>query len=146
MGDIILVRHGQANSHARTEEDYDRLSELGQTQTAWLGECMRANDNVFDHVLSGMMQRHRQTVAVMGYVADEDARANELDYYTLSHALNRMMGEPFSEGDGFSDHMPKVFAAWKQAEIEGAEPHHAFESRVADLLAEAAGQGGGYCA
>ena len=138
MGDIILVRHGQANSQATTEEDYDRLCDLGHTQARWLGEWMRAHDYTFDHVVSGTLRRHRETVAGMGYEADEDARLNELDYYTLSHALHRAKGEPLPTGETFADHMPKVFAAWKQAEIEGAEPYHAFEDRVAALLADAA--------
>ncbi len=138
MGDIILVRHGQANSQATTEEDYDRLSDLGKVQSQWLGDWMRAHAYAFDHVVSGTLLRHRQTVSGMGYEADEDARLNELDYYTLSDALHRVTGEPLPTGDGFADHMPKVFAAWKQAEIEGAEPYHAFEDRVAALLADAA--------
>lgn len=138
MGDIVLVRHGQANSHATTEAEYDRLSDLGKTQSAWLGEWMRAHAYEFDHVVSGTLRRHRETVAGMGFDADEDARLNELDYYTLSHSLNQVTGEPLPTGATFADHMPKVFAAWKQAEIEGAEPYHAFETRVAALLAEAA--------
>ena len=141
MGDIILVRHGQANSQATTEEDYDRLSDLGRTQAGWLGEWLRAHDYQFDHVVSGTLFRHRQTVDGMGYDADEDARLNELDYYTLSNALHRVKGEPLPTGDSFADHMPKVFAAWREAEIEGAEPYHAFEDRVAALLADAARPG-----
>ena len=141
MGDIILVRHGQANSQATTEEDYDRLSDLGRTQAGWLGEWLCAHDYQFDHVVSGTLFRHRQTVDGMGYDADEDARLNELDYYTLSNALHRVKGEPLPTGDSFADHMPKVFAAWREAEIEGAEPYHAFEDRVAALLADAARPG-----
>ncbi len=138
MGDIILVRHGQANSHATTEVDYDRLSDLGHVQAEWLGQWMRDHDQTFDHVLSGTLRRHRETVAGMGLSADEDARLNEIDYYTLTDALHRVKGEPLPGDDGFIDHMPKVFAAWKLAEIEGAEPYQAFEDRVAALLAEAA--------
>lgn len=141
MGDIILVRHGQANSHARTEEDYDRLSDLGKVQADWLGQWLRAHDYAFDHVVSGTLRRHRQTVAAMGYDADEDARLNELDYHRLSDALLRVKGVPLPTGDGFADHMPKVFAAWREAEIEGAEPYQAFEDRVAALLADAARPG-----
>ena len=137
MGEIILVRHGQANSHATTEEDYDRLSELGHQQARWLGDWFRAHDYVFDHVVSGTMRRHRETVAGLGLVADEDARLNEIDYYTLSHALHHVKGEPLPTGDTFAAHMPKVFQAWRAAEIEGAEPYHAFETRVAALLDDA---------
>ena len=38
MSFITLIRHGQANSSATTEEGYDNLSELGKTQARWLGE------------------------------------------------------------------------------------------------------------
>ena len=40
MGEIILVRHGQANSAANDEEGYDRLSDLGHQQAKWLGDAM----------------------------------------------------------------------------------------------------------
>ncbi|MGI9393163.1 MAG: histidine phosphatase family protein [Boseongicola sp.] len=137
MGEIILVRHGQANSTATTEEDYDRLSELGLKQAAWLGEWMRAHGYEFDHVWSGTLTRHRQTVAAMDFQADEDARLNEIDYYTLTQAMQDVLGEPPPGPDGFADHMPKVYAAWKKAEIEGQETYENFESRVAELLEEA---------
>ena len=137
MGEIILVRHGQANSAATTEEEYDRLSELGHQQAAWLGDWMRDHGYEFDHVVSGTLTRHRQTVGGMGWEADEDARLNEIDYYTLSQSMHDVKGEPLPTGDTFADHMPKVFAAWAKAEIEGQETYQAFEDRVSDLLAEA---------
>ncbi len=137
MGEIILVRHGQANSAAKTEEDYDRLSDLGHRQAEWLGDWMRAHGYAFDHVWSGTLTRHRQTVAAMGLKADEDPRLNEIDYYRLSQEMHDVLGEPLPAPDDFADHMPKVFAAWSRAEIEGQEPYEAFETRVRDLLAEA---------
>ncbi|MBT8460699.1 MAG: histidine phosphatase family protein [Boseongicola sp.] len=137
MGEIILVRHGQANSAASTEEDYDRLSELGQRQSKWLGEWMRDHSYEFDHVLSGTLVRHRQTVGAMGWTADEDARLNEIDYFRLTDQMHTVKGEPMPTPETFSDHMPKVFAAWKQAEIAGQETYENFETRVADLLEEA---------
>lgn len=138
MGEIILVRHGQANSAATTEEDYDRLSPLGWDQTKRLGEWMRAHDYDFDHILSGTLRRHRETAESMGIVPEEDARLNEIDYYRLSHSLKDRKGEPLPTNDTFVDHMPKVFAAWKEAEIEGNETYEAFEDRISTLLAEAA--------
>ncbi|MEM9794981.1 MAG: histidine phosphatase family protein [Pseudomonadota bacterium] len=138
MGEILLVRHGQANSGATTEADYDRLSDLGHRQARWLGEWLQAHDAQFDHILSGTLRRQRETVTGMGFTADEDSRLNELDYYTLSAALTAVKGVPHPGPDGFADHMPQVFAAWQAAEIEGAEPYTQFESRVRDLLDEAA--------
>ncbi len=141
MGEVILVRHGQANSGATTEADYDRLSPLGHQQAEWLGDWMRDHGYVFDRVVSGTMRRHRETVRGMGWGAEEDERFNELDYYTLSQAMHDVKGEPFPSPDGFADHMPKVFAAWKQAEIEGQESFEAFETRVALMLERAAEPG-----
>ncbi|MDJ1015384.1 MAG: histidine phosphatase family protein [Paracoccaceae bacterium] len=138
MGEIILVRHGQANSTATTEEDYDRLSPLGHQQAAWLGDWMRAHGYAFDHVWSGTLRRHRETVAGMAFAADEDARLNEIDYYNLTTIMHEVKGEPFPTPETFGDHMPKVLAAWQAAEIEGAETYDNFERRIAELLAEAA--------
>ena len=38
MPHITLVRHGQANSDAKDEDGYDKLSDLGHQQARWLGE------------------------------------------------------------------------------------------------------------
>ena len=53
MVEIILVRHGQANSAANDEEGYDRLSDLGHQQAKWLGEYLRSREKPFDKVISG---------------------------------------------------------------------------------------------
>ncbi|MEM9971912.1 MAG: histidine phosphatase family protein, partial [Pseudomonadota bacterium] len=58
-------------------------------------------------------------------------------YYTLTQSLHDRLGEPLPTDDSFPDHMPKVFAAWKRAEIEGQESYEAFEDRVAALLSDA---------
>ncbi len=141
MGEIILVRHGQANSAATTEDDYDRLSALGHQQANLLGEWMRAHDYAFDHIVSGTLRRHRETVGGMGWSADEDARLNEIDYFRLTDEMHTVKGEPMPTQETFSDHMPKVFAAWQRAEIEGQESYENFETRVADLLNDAATPG-----
>ena len=82
MGEITLVRHGQANSAATTEAEYDRLSDLGHEQAAWLGAWMREHDRPYDVVLSGTLRRQRETIAGLGYAdAPSDARLNEIAYY-----------------------------------------------------------------
>ena len=67
MGEIILVRHGQANSAADNEADYDRLSDLGRQQARWLGAWMAEHDWNFDHILSGTLNRQRDTSLEMGH-------------------------------------------------------------------------------
>ena len=66
MTEIILVRHGQANSHAKDEASYDRLSDLGRQQAAWLGDHMRRTNPHFDHVVTGTLTRQADTARAMG--------------------------------------------------------------------------------
>ena len=143
MGEIVLVRHGQANSRADNEDDYDRLSELGHAQAAWLGDWLRATGETFDAVLSGSLRRHRETAEAMGFPPQQaDARLNELDYFALARDLqvHRQVPPPGSPED-FANHVPQTFAAWHAAEIAGSEPFASFEARVREVLDEAAEPG-----
>lgn len=141
MGEIILVRHGQANSSATNEADYDRLSDLGRQQARWLGEWMAAHAWGFDHVLSGTLNRQRDTALEMGERPEEDARLNELDYYNLSAAAKTKLGLPLPGPEEFLNHMPRIMEAWRQAEIEGDESYVSFSTRIAEIVAEAATPG-----
>lgn len=142
MSHITLIRHGQANSHAQDEASYDRLSPLGHQQSAWLGEHLRATQHLHMRLYTGTLRRHRETAVAMatGLEPVEDARLNELEYFTLATALRDEHGVPFPEGPGdFSAHLPRVFAAWQNDELQGApEPFHAFETRVKGALADIA--------
>ena len=60
MGNLYLVRHGQASFGAT---DYDNLSELGQRQSVRLGEYFAAKGLQFDAVITGTLKRHAQTWA-----------------------------------------------------------------------------------
>jgi len=145
MGELILIRHGQANSASQNEADYDRLSDLGKQQAAWLGEWLRAHEAPFDRVLTGTLRRHVQTAEAMGdlgHVPDRDARANEMDYFNLGRALAEHRGVPMpSTPDEFPAHVVDVMEAWHRAEIQGNETFAAFETRVTQVLAEAAEPG-----
>ena len=44
MVQIFLVRHGQANSEAKDEISYDKLSSLGKMQAGWLGQYFKKNE------------------------------------------------------------------------------------------------------
>ncbi|TDL76022.1 histidine phosphatase family protein [Palleronia sediminis] len=143
MGEIVLVRHGQANSHATTEEDYDRLSPLGHRQAERLGAWLEARGERFDRVISGTLRRHRETAAAMGHTGPEtDARLNEMDYFNLGEALRRTKGVPMPpDADGFAAHMPQVMRAWHDAEIQGNESFASFETRITGALIDAAEEG-----
>lgn len=58
MGNIYLVRHGQASFGSA---DYDRLSTLGVEQARLLGQWFANCRQGFDRVVTGGMKRHRQT-------------------------------------------------------------------------------------
>jgi broad specificity phosphatase PhoE len=142
MGEITLVRHGQANSAATDEAGYDKLTDLGHTQAKWLGDWMRAHDGPYDVVMSGTLRRQRETVANMGWPeAQTDPRLNEIAYYTLSDEMAARQGVARAAPDDFALHFPATLTAWRDGHIAGDEPYEAFTTRVADLLAEAAQPG-----
>jgi len=60
MGNLYLVRHGQASFGAA---DYDNLSELGHKQSERLGEYFAGKGLKFDAVITGTLKRHAQTWA-----------------------------------------------------------------------------------
>jgi broad specificity phosphatase PhoE len=141
MGEIILVRHGQANSTATDEAGYDRLSDLGRRQGEWLGAWFAGQGERFDLVLSGTLNRHLGTAEAMGQRPEIDPRLNEMDYFNLSRALTETRGKgPASQSD-FAAHIADVMEAWHRAEILGTETFDAFEARVTGVLAEAAAPG-----
>ena len=142
MGEIILVRHGQANSAATDEESYDKLSDLGHQQARWLGDYLRDREAPFDTVISGSLRRHRETAAGIGYDDPQiDPRLNEMDYFNLGHSLQDVHGVPFPGPEEFAAHVPQVMEAWHRAEIKGVETFASFEDRVTSVLQEAAQPG-----
>ena len=58
MGQILLVRHGQAQF---ASDDYDRLSDLGREQAKLLGDWLTQRDRKLDAAVTGNMRRHRET-------------------------------------------------------------------------------------
>jgi broad specificity phosphatase PhoE len=60
MGTLYLVRHGQASFGA---ENYDELSELGRRQSVRLGEYFAQKGILFDGLIAGTLNRHKQTLA-----------------------------------------------------------------------------------
>lgn len=143
MGELYLIRHGQANTGATSEAEYDRLSDLGHRQAGLLGDWLRAHEDGFDLVLSGSMRRHRETADGMGFAPQrQDARLNEMDYFALARDIEVTHGVAPPVGpDDFADHIPQTLSAWHAATINGAEPFATFESRIFDALAEAAKPG-----
>jgi broad specificity phosphatase PhoE len=89
MGSIHLIRHGQASWGT---DDYDRLSPVGQKQSAALGMSWEASGWAPSTLVAGSMKRHAQTaIAVIdacgqgdGY--DVDDGWNEFDHLAIARA------------------------------------------------------------
>ncbi|UWR22172.1 histidine phosphatase family protein [Sulfitobacter sp. S190] len=146
MTTITLVRHGQANSGAKDEQSYDRLSDLGHQQARWLGDHFRAQSTHHTRLYTGTLRRHVETANGIdcGLTPHRDARLNELEYFTLSTLLEQQHNIPFpSEQGAFVTHLPQVFSYWRDGRIEGApESYSDFQTRIEDAIAEiSAGDG-----
>jgi broad specificity phosphatase PhoE len=147
MTEITLIRHGQANTGARNEADYDRLSPLGMQQARWLGEHFNQTGG-FDRVLSGTLKRQQQTAECINLSERPhglDPRLNELDYFTLSQVLEDRQGIPFPDTpEAFAAHVPQVLEIWRQGH---AGPEHesydGFRTRVLGVMEDAAADGPG---
>ncbi|PVA10792.1 histidine phosphatase family protein [Pelagivirga sediminicola] len=140
MTEIILVRHGQANSGAANEASYDRLSDLGHRQAEWLGAWLAMTEPHFDRVLTGTLTRQRQTASAMGYGATaEDARLNELTYFNLAHAMEMQHGIPAPDtAQEFARYLPDVISHWAEDRLAGVpETFGSFRARILALMDEA---------
>lgn len=142
MSHITLIRHGQANSHGRTEGDYDRLSPLGRQQSAWLGAHLRESQQHHSRLFSGTLRRHRETVDAMatGLDCTEDPRLNELQYFRMAQALEAQQGIAAPrEIKDFVAHFPLLMQAWMEDRIEDApERFCEFEARTRSVLEDIA--------
>jgi broad specificity phosphatase PhoE len=142
MSHITLIRHGQANSGAKDEASYDKLSPLGWEQAQWLGAHLKDTKNHHVRLYSGTLQRHIETAQGMdtGMTATRDARLNELEYFTLAKALEDEQGIPMpSEQSDFAQHLPRVFQAWHNGAIKNVpETFAQFEDRVLGAISDIA--------
>jgi len=144
MSHVTLVRHGQANTTARDEISYDKLSPLGHKQAAWLGEWFAQSGEKFARVYTGTLRRHIETAASISPLCDtetiRDPRLNEMAYFDLATAAEKEHGLVVPQDrEGFITHLPKVFSLWQNGEIDAApERFEAFENRVRTALEEIA--------
>ncbi|MBB93337.1 MAG: phosphoglycerate mutase [Rhodobacteraceae bacterium] len=130
MSHITLIRHGQANSGARDEESYDKLSPLGHQQARWLGAYLRDASAHHPRIYCGTLIRHVETAASAGLVdVVQDERLNELPYFTLATLLRDQRGLDIpTDREGFIHHLPRVFTAWSNNDI--ANPPIAFDAYI----------------
>lgn len=140
MGQIILVRHGQASWGAA---DYDVLSATGEQQAEILGRAL--SDLAPDAVVHGSMLRQRRTAEIAVEAADWDIalrideRWNEMDHLAVLAAHPQDFdGEP--DRRQFQSWFEAATTRWTSGtyDDEYAESFPAFRERVAAGLAELA--------
>jgi broad specificity phosphatase PhoE len=165
MGTLLLVRHGQASAF---EDNYDRLSPLGERQAGLLGERWRRQGVRPDRVFSGPRVRQRRTAEIAAEVGGLPAPVvlEELDEMGVEplfkelmpdlfarHAHLAALGDALLAADGDADRgrsIARLFEAVLLLWVEGrasapeVEPWPAFRARVARaldaVLADARGQ------
>lgn len=134
MGQILLVRHGQASFGS---ENYDALSPLGFEQSRLLGSALAARGITVEQVVHGTMRRHRETAetcaAAAGWSATTsiDAGWDEFDFLSVLavHPPAHGVGEP-SKAE-FQRWFEDATAAWIAGEDRPyAESFAAFAERV----------------
>lgn len=140
MGEIVLVRHGQASFGT---DDYDRLSELGHQQARWLAEHFSTIGKQFDSIYCGSLRRHRETVAPiteqLGLAPNIDPRINEFDYDALAERYHMTSPlAPATSREEFLHLLPEIFFSWENDHLSGAtEDYRSFQMRVDDAVDEA---------
>lgn len=106
MGQLYLVRHGQASFGA---DDYDQLSELGQRQSVRLGQYLHQTATEqfgdvlkFEAVFMGSLKRHRQTwegIAQSAQLQNAPEVWPELNEYDSHALIETIHPEPLPKPD-----------------------------------------------
>ena len=146
LSEIILVRHGQANTGAKNEESYDKLSPTGHQQALWLGDYLRGNLKTCDRLICGTLQRHRETVEGINFQENVqiDPRVNEMRYFDLAKEFKVQTKTPIPNShEEFILHAPKLFNSWYRGELDAVhESYLHFAQRFKNLITELIALGG----
>lgn len=137
MGQVLLVRHGQASWGA---DDYDVLSPTGWEQGRALGRALQARGTRAAYVVRGAMRRHRETAEAIGeglelseVVVDEGW--DEFDSADVLRAADSAAPDPEEDPPGFGAWFEAAMARWTGGEHDDyAEAFTVFAARVSDAL------------
>ena len=152
MGQIFLIRHGQASFGS---SNYDQLSALGTEQAGMLGAWFAQRQQGFDQIVTGTMMRHRQTATacigtLSGVPAEQhwiaDAGFNEYDHDEILHRyrpefaeageVRRFLAITESANRVFQGIFQAAMARWMGGEHddEYREPWPVFRRRCVEAL------------
>lgn len=149
MGQILLVRHGQASFGA---DDYDVLSETGWAQGRRLGSFLGTQGVVPTAMVRGDMRRHRETVAAVVEAAGWNVAAPRIDggWDEFDHVgivssypdLPQGMAQGEMDRRTFQRVFEAATARWIAGVGEYPETYVGFVARVRASLADACDQAG----
>jgi broad specificity phosphatase PhoE len=95
VGHLFLVRHAQASF---LQQDYDKLSALGETQARLLGEYWARQEVVFDRCCTGPCLRHKHTAKLVSDAYQQLGRkfpvplvCSEFDEYAAEPVLTQSL-------------------------------------------------------
>ena len=141
MGQLLLVRHGQASWGG---DDYDVLSPLGWEQSRMLGQAFAGRALAPELVVQGGMRRHRETATGVSEAAGWDVAApvndpgwNELDHVgVLAAQRTPAFAGPEPTPAEFQEWFELATARWAAGEPgEYVETFADFTDRVSDAMA-----------
>ena len=139
MGQLLLVRHGQASWDS---DDYDVLSSVGWEQSRLLGKALAARGIAPDLVVTGGMRRHRETAeACLGEMGvslkpEVDAGWDEFDHVTMLAAHpTSFEGERPTRAE-FQEWFEQATDRWTDGEHDDdySETFSAFTERIGSAL------------
>ena len=138
MQELILIRHAQASFGA---DNYDLLSELGYTQSAWLGDLLAGYGLKPDRLATGTLRRHKETLDGIRKAFGDLPETEEypgFNEYDFSGLLNAHHGGEAPEHlhkdqKAHFQALRQTLAAWQRDEIDNPpEMFSEFASRVED--------------
>ena len=132
MSELLVIRHGQASFG---QDNYDVLSDLGHRQAKAVGDVLRAMDWAPDRVITGSLERQKDTLSSMGFASPPEVHNgfNEYDFGDLLNARFKGDVPDLVKGDRkthFRALRETVFE-WQDAAFDGAaETYAEFAARV----------------
>lgn len=141
MGQVLLVRHGQASFGT---DDYDRLSPLGQEQAAAVGRVLA--DLSPDLVVHGELRRQRETAEHAVAAAGWDTKVTtdpRWDEFEMVGSAARMARSSLADAREFQAWYEAATDRWLAGEGHepGQEPYAEFAARTSGALAAVAEHG-----
>ncbi len=119
MVDLILIRHGQADSAG---DNYDQLTETGQEQARRVGVWLAANGYQFDRFFHGGLNRQKQTLeAISAELAKGGANLPAMEIHNSFAEFDlRVWGVVAATMRHGHPEFTELFKQWNHARHENA--------------------------